>query len=138
MAVQIQSVWNRFVGDTGLLGFVNTQRSERARAAHSIYFQVLGDLGFSGFLLFVVILGHTFYVRYQIKKTVRTLKGKLTWAADLSDTLAATMVAFMVGGAAVSLAYFELTYMMIMLMEVLRREVIDFSINMPATTEASL
>lgn len=122
-AVQIQSVWDQFRGSTGLLGFVNTGEPSRIfRAAHSIYFEVLGDFGFIGFFIFIAILVNALLTGGKIRRAASSDPG-LEWAADLSRALSAVVFAFMVGGGGVSLAYSEAIYVVVMLMEILRREV---------------
>lgn len=120
-AVQTQSVWDKFRESDGLLGFVNTpERPLRFYAAHSIFFEVLGDMGFFGLFLFLAILGNVFLTRWEIHKIVGTQRDDLAWIRDLSDMIGASLFAYIVGGAALSLAYFEVVYMLAMLMQVLK------------------
>jgi probable O-glycosylation ligase (exosortase A-associated) len=76
------------------------------RAAHSIYFQVLGDHGFVGLALYLVTIAmvvlNTFIVLYGTGD-----RPDLAWARQLARMLQVTMVAFLVGGAALSLAYYD-------------------------------
>jgi probable O-glycosylation ligase (exosortase A-associated) len=90
------------------------------KAAHSNYFQVLGDLGYMGLFLFLALLASAFITRWQIKSLVKQLPGNHAWATDLSTALTLSLVAFMVGGAGVSLAYFELTYLQIVMLSIIR------------------
>lgn len=124
-AVQVQSVWNIFKGQTGLLPFVNSGGvSEIFRAAHSIYFEVLGDLGFIGLILFVSILIVGIRNGRRVAELAAPHEAQLGWAIDLSRTLNAVIFGFMVGGSSVSLAYSEFIYAIVMLTEVLKREVL--------------
>lgn len=119
-AVQAQPVWDRFRLDDGLLGFVDTPyRPEVAFAAHSIYFEILGDLGFVGLGLFLIIIGHTFWLCFRIRRQARRQGAHLQWAADLAAMLGASMFAYVIGAAALSLGYFEVMYIFVMLMQVL-------------------
>ncbi len=127
-AVQIQYVWDMFKADPGLLGFLDLGVPDfGAKAAHSIYFEVLGDLGFVGLAIFLVILAHAIYSRFAIKRLVAGLGPSFTWARDLADMLMLSVLAYLVGGAGVSLSYFELIYMIVMLMEMLRVHVVSAS-----------
>jgi len=103
----------------GLLGFVSTPPGHYAAATHSIYFEVMGDLGLLGLFLFLILMFYPFLLRIQIKKLAAKLGDSGNWARDCSDMLAASMVAFLVGGAALSAAYFELPYIVVMMMQVL-------------------
>jgi probable O-glycosylation ligase (exosortase A-associated) len=124
-SVQVQYVWDIFKSSPGLLGFLNLPIPEfSAKAAHSIYFEVMGDMGFVGLLIFMTILLQSIYSRFAIKRMVATLGNQYTWARDLADMLMLAVIAYMAGGAAVSLAYLEVIYMIIMLMELLRLHVV--------------
>ena len=123
-AVQDQFVWNQFRHSDGLLGFVDTPyRAEKAFAAHSIYFEVLGDLGFTGLLIFLAILLNTFVTCFQIRRQVAKAGRHLKWASDLANMLAASMIGYVIGAAALSLAYHEVMYIFVMLMQVLHLHV---------------
>lgn len=78
-------------------------------AAHSIYFQILGEHGFIGLALFLM-LG---IVTWRAAGDLMSL-GKhdpaLSWSRDLGAMAQASMVGYAVGGAFLSLAYFDLPY----------------------------
>lgn len=123
-AVATQPVWDIFRGQKGLLGFVDVGfESPVFRAAHSIYFEVLGDMGILGFFIFMGLLLNALKNGVQISRMARNGGPELEWTIDLSRTLMATIVAFMVGGLTVSIAYTEFIYMAVMLMEILKQEV---------------
>jgi O-antigen ligase len=88
------------------------------KAAHSIYFQVLGDLGYVGLLLFLALLGTAFAARARVKR-IYSKTGRGLWALDLSNAGCLSLVAFMAAGAGVSLAYFELVYLLIVMLSLL-------------------
>ena len=118
----MQEIWDRFKAAPGLLGFLNFGVPEfGAKAAHSIYFEVMGDLGFLGLAIFLFIMLQSIYARFEIKRMVKQSRPKSTWAQDMADMLMLSVLAYLVGGAGVSLAYFEPIYMIIMLMELLRQ-----------------
>jgi probable O-glycosylation ligase (exosortase A-associated) len=123
-AVQVQTVWDQFKGKGGLLSFIDTgMTSARARSAHSIYFEVLGDRGFVGLFLFLAILMRAIVNIVYIRSVVIDRSVEFGWAGDLSRTLMVVIVIYIFGGAALNIAYYEILYATIMLTEVLRREV---------------
>lgn len=123
-AVQSPPVWDKFEDAPGLLDFIETPRSTKSgRAAHSIWFEVLGDQGFVGFFLFIALLANAFWNRREILKLTRRRPEQLRWATDLADLLAAVLVVYMVSGSLLSAAYFEMPYIMVMMMMVLRLQV---------------
>lgn len=121
-AVQSAEVWDRFKYDQGMLGLVDTPVLHvPGLAAHSIWFEVLGDAGIVGLLLFIALIANSFLARREIRQLTQGQDRGLRWAADLSDMLAASMIAYIVCGSLLSAAYFELPYVVIMMMEVLRQ-----------------
>ncbi len=80
-----------------------------ARAAHSIYFQVLGNHGFTGLALYLLIWFITFKQAGWLRKSANGI-GEARWCAELGAMAQVSLVGFFVGGAFLSLAYFDLPY----------------------------
>lgn len=78
-------------------------------AAHSIYFQVLGEHGFVGLFIFLGIGAATWMLCRKLIIAGRT-DASLKWAADLGALTQVSMVGFALGGAFLSLAYFDMPY----------------------------
>ncbi len=78
-------------------------------AAHSIYFQVLGEHGFIGLFLFVSIGAFTWSAASDAKKKAKGI-AELAWVGNLMDMVKVSMVGYAVGGAFLSLAYFDVPY----------------------------
>jgi putative inorganic carbon (hco3(-)) transporter len=77
--------------------------------AHSIYFQVLGEQGYIGLLLFLSLGAVSFWNASRLRG--RTLNNPDTaWLHDLAGMIQVSMVGYAVGGAFLSLAYFDLPY----------------------------
>lgn len=122
-AVQSHPVWNRFKDSPGLLGFVDTPTLNRSGvAAHSIWFEVLGDQGIVGLLLFIVLIVNVFMTRRDIWKLVKKNSLQSEWAGNLADMVAASVLAYVVSGSLLSAAYFELPYICMMLMEAIKQQ----------------
>ncbi len=83
--------------------------TEPFRAAHSIYFQVLGDNGFAGLAIYLVLLFLVFSNCSRIRRAARD-RPEFAWARDLATAIQLSMVAFCVGGAALSLAYSDFLF----------------------------
>lgn len=120
-------VWATYVKELPALDFIDTGRPGGPLAAHSIYFQVLGDTGFLGALCFVGMIALAFRNIAIVTKLARG-DPKLEWAGDLANTFRLTLVAYTVAGAALSMAYFELFYVMVTLVSVMRRHVQEVAI----------
>jgi probable O-glycosylation ligase (exosortase A-associated) len=96
--------------------------SNRGRAMHSIYFQVLADQGFVGLGLFLAIAFFSWRnARYVIRATKRV--PELRWAHDLASMLSVSIVAYLVAGAGLSLAYYDFYYCIVALLILLRDHV---------------
>ncbi|XYJ10750.1 putative O-glycosylation ligase, exosortase A system-associated [Telluria sp. B2] len=79
------------------------------RAAHSIYFQVLGDHGFGGLALYLSCLVGGFLKAGSVARRARKI-GAPDWLPTAATMLQLSLFAFAVGGAALSLAYFDLLF----------------------------
>ena len=132
-SLQVQYVWEEFKYNQGLLGFVTTPEPDlRAKAAHSIYFEILGDMGFLGLALFVALLANCFRIRYSILRMAKAAGDSQVWAIDLANALMLALMAYCVGGSAVSLGYFEVPYMIMMAMERLNQHMLHIPAAAPA------
>lgn len=92
---------------------------EFVHAAHSIYFQVLGNHGFVGLALFLGIFWTTWCSAGWLRKQ-KTVVPEAQWSKDLGAMCQVSLAGYAVGGAFLSLAYFDLPYN-IMAMVVLTR-----------------
>ena len=82
---------------------------QAVHAAHSIYFQALGEHGFVGLAIYLALGWATWRTAAAI---IRLSRGKpeLAWALGLATMCQASMVGFAVGGAFLSLLYFDMPY----------------------------
>ena len=117
--IENTTTWDTFRDRPSLLGFVDTPPVNGFKAAHSIWFQVMGDRGLLGLGLFIAMFVNAFFTRRKIKAIAYNDKSK-RWAADLADMIGASLFAFMVSGSLLSAAYSETLYILLMLMEVIK------------------
>jgi len=89
------------------------------RAAHSIYFDTLGEHGYVGLVLFVMIGLAGIRTGTWIIKRTRD-RPDLVWAHDLAGMLQVSLVAYATAGAFLSLALFDLYYLCLALLVVTR------------------
>jgi probable O-glycosylation ligase (exosortase A-associated) len=84
-------------------------------AAHSIYFQALGEHGWVGLILYVSLGVLTWRKgSWIIRKTARLPDMK--WAAHLATMIQVSLIGFAVGGAFLSLVYYDVPYYLMMAM----------------------
>jgi putative inorganic carbon (HCO3(-)) transporter len=94
--------------------------ADDVHAAHSIYFQVLGEHGFIGLFLFLLMWVLVWRSAGVLRKQGR--QGPETrWVADLGSMCQVSLAGFGVGGAFLSLAYFDLPYNILVLVVLARR-----------------
>ncbi len=122
-AVQDFTVWTHYrLTRFHELDFIRTDEPDplAPHAAHSIYFQVLGDMGFVGLALFGM-LGFTAWRNTVI--VARKAKGRsdLEWASQLAQYSQYSLIAYFVSGAALSMAYFEFMYILFAIIASLRQ-----------------
>jgi putative inorganic carbon (hco3(-)) transporter len=82
---------------------------DTVRAAHSIYFQVLGNHGFGGLFLYLMI----WISAFNTAGWLRRHGGKLPetqWVVPLGAMTQVCLIGYAAGGAFLSLAYFDLPY----------------------------
>jgi putative inorganic carbon (HCO3(-)) transporter len=88
-------------------------------AAHSIYFQVLGNHGFVGLLLFLLTWWFTWRSAGWLRKHAAGIE-QAKWCSELGAMCQVSLIGYAVGGAFLSLSYFDLPYN-IMVLVVLTR-----------------
>ena len=116
-AIQNADVWEKYVRDFGRLDFIPTGPPDKVRAAHSVYFQLVADVGFVGLGIFLLIL---FRAWWSCSKLIKKTAGisDLEWINNLARALQVSFVAYCVAGAALNMAYFEMLYVFVVLVAV--------------------
>ncbi len=90
--------------------------------AHSIYFQVLGEHGFIGLGLYLLMWLLTYIMAGRIIKLTKGRKD-LNWAMMLASMSKVSLIGFAVGGAFLSLAYWDMPFYLLVVVVVLRSHV---------------
>jgi probable O-glycosylation ligase (exosortase A-associated) len=76
---------------------------------HSIYFQTLGEQGFVGLAIFLFLLAGCFFSLWRIRRQVRG-QPSLSWIANYSMMLETCLLGYVVSGAFLPRAYFDLWF----------------------------
>ena len=85
--------------------------------AHSIYFQALGEQGWPGLIIFLMIGATALRSTVRIRKASRDRKESL-WLYELGGMLQVSMVGYAVGGSFLSLTYLDIAYNVIVIVVV--------------------
>jgi probable O-glycosylation ligase (exosortase A-associated) len=108
--------FSRDIYETYMPGY---KYAENALDAHSIYFQVLGEHGFTGLALFVALIGSTLLsLRRIIWKTRRDPNQQ--WICNCAQMLEVSVLAYAVSGAFLSMSYFDLFYHLVVITVILK------------------
>jgi putative inorganic carbon (HCO3(-)) transporter len=83
-------------------------------AAHSIYFMVLGEHGFIGLFLFLTLFTMTWFTAGKLRR-VGALNPETKWMSELGGMLQVSLAGYAVGGAFLSLSYWDLPYNLMIL-----------------------
>lgn len=93
---------------------------DRVHAAHSIYFMVLGEQGFVGLFLFLTLFTMAFFTAGKLR-TQGKARPETQWLSDLGGMLQVSLAGYAVGGAFLSLSYWDLPYNLLILAVVGKR-----------------
>lgn len=102
----------------------------KARAAHSIYFEVLGSMGVFALMLFLGMMLSTYLSLRRIMKVCRDDPAK-KWAHDLASMMMISFLSFAVGGAAVSMEWWTGFWLMMTLSYGLHHAVVEQQVRVP-------
>jgi probable O-glycosylation ligase (exosortase A-associated) len=91
----------------------------RAQSAHSIYFAVLGDHGFVGLGLFVGIILICFLSLTRLKWRARS-NPDAGWVVDYCQIVETSLMAYVISGAFLTLAYWDLFYHLVSFVIILK------------------
>lgn len=105
---------------TGTIFAIYGPEADRVHAAHSIYFMVLGEQGFIGLGLFLTLFFMVWFTAGHLR--VKAAKQPQTkWLSDLGGMLQVSLAGYAVGGAFLSLSYWDLPYNLLVLAVIGRR-----------------
>jgi probable O-glycosylation ligase (exosortase A-associated) len=130
-ALETFRVWSMLSQDFGSLPWFYTGDAvpdrDKVHAAHSVYFQLMGDHGFFGLGIYISFLVAGFLKARNIVKIARR-HAVPDWIPRLATALQLTMFAFCLGGSSLSFAYFEMIYAVIGLLIVLETRILPAAI----------
>ena len=89
-------------------------------SAHSVYFQMLGEHGYVGLLIFLLLCAFTWVAARQTIALSRR-SDETAWAGSLARAIQVSLIGFSVGGAFVNISYWELPYYEIVIILIARK-----------------
>lgn len=109
-AIYTRSVYDRYMPESTL-----------PQAAHSIYFSMLGEHGYVGLLLFVLLFVLSFRLAGRMRQTALLHGRETAWVHLLASMCQVSIVGYAVGGAFLSLAYYDFAYNVVVMLVVANR-----------------
>ncbi|WP_305822822.1 putative O-glycosylation ligase, exosortase A system-associated [Massilia brevitalea] len=100
-----------------------TPNTTVGRAAHSVYFQVMGEQGFGGLILYLGCLASAFLKAGAVARRAKRASAP-EWLRTLSTMLQLSIFAFALGGAALSFAYVDLIFCLFGLVLVIEKRLL--------------
>jgi probable O-glycosylation ligase (exosortase A-associated) len=103
---------------------------------HSIYFQMLGEQGFVGLGLFLTLVGACLLSLRKLRKLVRDSPPS-QWVVPYANGLEGSLFAFLVSGAFLGRAYFDLFYQLVagtIILKILHRMEVVQLLTQPTAT----
>ncbi len=103
------NLWNKATYIQYLEGY---DPKQKAYVAHSIYFSILGEHGWIGLFLFLLLFYMTWNTCSRLAIQCRD-REDIKWISDLSKMIKVGLLAYLSGGAFLSLSYFDLPWHMV-------------------------
>jgi O-antigen ligase len=101
--IQVQTVNAQTTGDLQMVA-TRTQ-ADQGRAWHSAYFEMLGEQGWPGLILFFLIHGTGLVRMEMIRRRYRRAEGEDEWIAPLATALQHFQLIYLVGALFVAVAF---------------------------------
>jgi probable O-glycosylation ligase (exosortase A-associated) len=109
--IQVNTVNTQTSGEASV---VTTQSiADEGRAYHSAYFEMLGEQGFPGLILFLLIHGIGLIRMEIVRRRYRRAEGEDAWISPLATALQNFQLVYLVGALFVGIAYQPFVYLML-------------------------
>ncbi len=122
--------------DSIYLKYIPDARKGGGRNYHSVYFEILGELGYIGLFIYLSLIFAVWRCGSRTIKLTRN-RPELHWANDLARMTQVSLVGFAVAGAFQNLAFFDLFFHLIAILFLANQVVIAELKKDSATSEAA-
>jgi probable O-glycosylation ligase (exosortase A-associated) len=87
--------------------------TDQGRAYHSSYFEMLGEQGFPGLAMFLLLHGYGIIRMEALRRRFRKAEGEDAWISPLAGALQTAHLVYLVGSAFVGIAFMPFIFMLI-------------------------
>ncbi len=109
--LRVQTVSSETAGPVQIID--QQLQEDKARAYHSSYFEMLGEQGFPGLILFLLIHGIGLMRMELLRRRHRGAEGENAWISPLATALQSGQIIYLVGSLFVGIAYQPFIYMLL-------------------------
>jgi probable O-glycosylation ligase (exosortase A-associated) len=109
--IQVQTVDSREAGDVQIVSTLS--QADEGRAWHSAYFEMLGEQGWPGLILFLIIHGAGLVRMERLRRRYRGRSDDMAWVSPLATALQNFHLVFLVGALFVAVAWQPFIWMAI-------------------------
>lgn len=109
--LQVETVQTQAVGSVQVVS--SRQQTDEGRAWHSAYFEMLGEQGFPGLTLFILIHGIGLVRMEAIRRRYFRMEGDKAWIAPLATALQHFQIVYLVGALFIAIAFQPFVYLML-------------------------
>jgi probable O-glycosylation ligase (exosortase A-associated) len=109
--IQVNTVSTQTSGEASVV--TAQSMADEGRAYHSAYFEMLGEQGFPGLLLFLLIHGIGLIRMEIVRRRYRGAEGEDAWISPLATALQNFQLVYLVGALFVGIAYQPFVYLML-------------------------
>jgi probable O-glycosylation ligase (exosortase A-associated) len=109
--IEVETVQVR--GDGGVQTVTTQKSADEGRAWHSAFFEMLGEQGWPGLFLFLLIHGIGLTRMEMIRRRYRREEGDKAWIAPLATALQHFQIIYLVGALFVAIAFTPFIYLML-------------------------
>lgn len=99
--------------DANNVSLKTTIETDQARAYHSAYFEMLGEQGYPGLALWLLINVAGLFRMEVIRRRYRKAEGEEAWISPLASALQQGHIVYLLGGAFIAIAFQPFVYMLI-------------------------
>jgi probable O-glycosylation ligase (exosortase A-associated) len=89
------------------------------RDVHSVYFEVLGEHGFVGLALFLILAVMTWRSAAAVRRAVKNVP-QIAWMGELAAMVQVSLIAYLSAGAFLGMAYFDFYYNLVLIVVVMK------------------
>jgi putative inorganic carbon (HCO3(-)) transporter len=109
--IQVQTVNSQTSGEVQIV--TAQTEADEGRAYHSSYFEMLGEQGFPGLILFLLIHGIGLARMEILRRRYRKAEGEEAWISPLATALQHFQIVYLVGSLFVGIAYSPFVWLML-------------------------